>query len=268
MLRHNTTRLDEEQEMTEIENKPDLYCEMKSRYWDVIEGSRGTKYRLRTWSDPDMCETECTISNFRDVSEHVKVTVVYQDVDGTKSWEEGSECFLFDPDLHDAADVLDQAEAARGEISDRDHGRPRQADRRDHGQLLDRPSRLVRRGLQEAAPDRHPRRDPRGAGRCGHSLPARRPLGGVPRRAEGEHRMPEVTPLWWRDIDDPLDRYERAVQEQAAAEEAVTRLSDLRARCLAELHYDGWSYAKIAEAVGISRARVQQLVERGSDVTP
>ena len=54
----------------------------------------------------------------------------------------------------------------------------------------------------------------------------------------------------------------------AAAEEAVTRLSDLRARCLAELHYDGWSYAKIAEAVGISRARVQQLVERGSDVTP
>lgn len=76
------------------------------------------------------------------------------------------------------------------------------------------------------------------------------------------------TPRWWREIDCPLDRYERACREQTAAEAAVTKMSDLRARCLAELHHDGWSHAKIAEAVGISRSRAQQLVERGGDVVP
>jgi hypothetical protein len=108
----NTNDTEAEDGMTETENKPDLYDAMKSRYSDVIEGSRDRAYRLSTWSDPSMCETECRISSFRDESVHVKVTVVYEDVDGTKSWEEGSECFFFDPDLHDAADVLDQAEAA------------------------------------------------------------------------------------------------------------------------------------------------------------
>lgn len=100
--------------MAETENKPDLYGEMTDRYLraSAIEGSRGREYRRRTWSDPSMCETECRILNFRDESVHVTVTVVYEDGDGTKSWEEGSDVFLFDPDLHDAADVLDQAEAA------------------------------------------------------------------------------------------------------------------------------------------------------------
>lgn len=79
-----------------------------------------------------------------------------------------------------------------------------------------------------------------------------------------ETAMP--TPQWWHEIDDPMDRYRRAGRAQADAEAVVTRLSDLRARCLAELHVDGWSYARIAEATGISRARVQQLVERGRDI--
>ena len=76
----------------------------------------------------------------------------------------------------------------------------------------------------------------------------------------------QATPDWWDDIADPVARYGRAGQEQAAAEAVVTRLSDLRARCLAELHTDGWSYARIAQETGLSRARVQQLVERGRDV--
>lgn len=76
------------------------------------------------------------------------------------------------------------------------------------------------------------------------------------------------TPDWWGEIADPVDRYERAGREQAAAESVVTRLSDLRARCLAELHADGWSLARIAEGTGLSRARVQQLVKRGADVVP
>ncbi|MGV7251943.1 helix-turn-helix domain-containing protein [Mycobacterium kansasii] len=78
--------------------------------------------------------------------------------------------------------------------------------------------------------------------------------------------MSETT--WWASIDDPLARYEHAGREQQSAEAVVTRMSDLRARCLAELHADGWSYATIAAATGLSRARVQQLVQRGADVVP
>jgi DNA-directed RNA polymerase specialized sigma24 family protein len=77
-----------------------------------------------------------------------------------------------------------------------------------------------------------------------------------------------MTEDWWRAIDDPLDRYERAGREQRSAEALVTRLTDLRARCLAELHIDGWSYARIGQATGLSRSRVQQLVERGGNVIP
>jgi DNA-directed RNA polymerase specialized sigma24 family protein len=78
--------------------------------------------------------------------------------------------------------------------------------------------------------------------------------------------MTETT--WWMQIDDPLDRYHRAGLEQQAAEALVTRMTNLRARCLAELNVDGWSYGKIARETGLSRARVQQLVERGIDVVP
>jgi len=53
-----------------------------------------------------------------------------------------------------------------------------------------------------------------------------------------------------------------------AAEERVTRLTDLRARCLAELHTGGWSLRRIASATGLSHPRVQQLVDRGSEVVP
>ena len=111
---NTTSETEAENAMTEIENKPALYDEMTARYLRerAIEGSRGREYRLSTWSDPSMCETECRITNLGGDSVHVKVTVVYEDDAGTKSWEEGSECFFFDPDLHDAADVLDQAEAA------------------------------------------------------------------------------------------------------------------------------------------------------------
>lgn len=69
-------------------------------------------------------------------------------------------------------------------------------------------------------------------------------------------------------IDDPLDRYQRALVEQRAAEIAATRAADLRARVCAELHLDGWSYARIATAIGVTRARAQQLVNRGRDVVP
>ncbi len=73
---------------------------------------------------------------------------------------------------------------------------------------------------------------------------------------------------WWAPLDDPLDRYRRATCEHVAAAASVGRMTDLRARALAELHVDGWSFARIAGAVGLTRSRVQQLVERGRGVVP
>jgi len=70
----------------------------------------------------------------------------------------------------------------------------------------------------------------------------------------------------YRTLDDPLDRWDMAKRLQAQAEQIVTLSTDMAARALAELHVDGWSYARIAEVVGVSRARVQQIVERGREV--
>ena len=61
----------------------------------------------------------------------------------------------------------------------------------------------------------------------------------------------------------PMDRYLTAGLDLAVAEAEVARCADERARALADLHGEGWSYARIAEATGLSRARAQQLVERG-----
>lgn len=70
----------------------------------------------------------------------------------------------------------------------------------------------------------------------------------------------------YRSCDDPLDRYQAAARWSTTAQGLVSWLSDLRARALAELHVEGWSYAKIAAETGLTRARVQQLVERGREV--
>lgn len=67
-------------------------------------------------------------------------------------------------------------------------------------------------------------------------------------------------------LDDPLDRWRHAKQAQADAEMLVGLTTDMAARALAELHVDGWSLAQIADATGVTRSRVQQLVARGADV--
>lgn len=63
-------------------------------------------------------------------------------------------------------------------------------------------------------------------------------------------------------LSDALTRYLQIMDRQVAAEADVTRLADERAACLAEMSGAGWSLAQIAEATGLSRARVQQLVTR------
>lgn len=73
---------------------------------------------------------------------------------------------------------------------------------------------------------------------------------------------PQRTP----EVDALLDKYRAAMAEQARVEAELAECSDRRARALTKLHAHGWSFARIAKAVCLSRARVQQLVERGRDV--
>lgn len=69
----------------------------------------------------------------------------------------------------------------------------------------------------------------------------------------------------------PLDEYTAATKQMEQAQAEVKRLGDARARAMLA-HYEetGLSYGKIADQVGVSRGKVQQLVERGrkTDDTP
>lgn len=61
--------------------------------------------------------------------------------------------------------------------------------------------------------------------------------------------------------------YAHLSSRQALLEAAAARLATQRAELVAHMHADGsQSYATLAVALGLSRARVQQLVERGRDV--
>ena len=72
----------------------------------------------------------------------------------------------------------------------------------------------------------------------------------------------------WLSFDDSHDRATWAAARAEELRSAAERMSDLRARALAELHVDGWTYARIAsEALGgASRSLAQKLVERGAEV--
>jgi len=61
--------------------------------------------------------------------------------------------------------------------------------------------------------------------------------------------------------------YAHLSSRQALLTAAASRVADLRAGTVAGMHAEGLSYARIAGTVGMSRARVQQLVERGGQTT-
>lgn len=70
-------------------------------------------------------------------------------------------------------------------------------------------------------------------------------------------------PAWWDEEPDDLARYLRATAERDALDQAVGRMTDLRALAVLRLNLSGMSYGKIAEATGVTPARIQQLVGRG-----
>jgi hypothetical protein len=64
-------------------------------------------------------------------------------------------------------------------------------------------------------------------------------------------------------IRDPLERYHRASADLGLHQAVIGQLATIRAAAVAELHRAGASYAAIAGTTGLTRARVQQLVEAG-----
>lgn len=62
---------------------------------------------------------------------------------------------------------------------------------------------------------------------------------------------------------DPLPAYLEATRAQALHQAVAAAIADRRAVLLARMHDGGASYRQIADVTGLTRARVQQLVERG-----
>jgi hypothetical protein len=66
---------------------------------------------------------------------------------------------------------------------------------------------------------------------------------------------------------DPVRRYQALTQAQQVFDILTGELAIERARAAAQMHSAGLSYAQIAEALGFTRARAQQLVERAPATT-
>ena len=60
-----------------------------------------------------------------------------------------------------------------------------------------------------------------------------------------------------------LARYSALTAGQVLQQAVADRLADARASVVSGMHKGGLSYAQIAAAAGLSRARAQQLAERG-----
>lgn len=66
-----------------------------------------------------------------------------------------------------------------------------------------------------------------------------------------------------RKVKDLLTKYQRATEREARLRVRADQAALERATAVAEIHAYGLSYAEIADNTGLSRSRVQQLVERG-----
>jgi len=59
--------------------------------------------------------------------------------------------------------------------------------------------------------------------------------------------------------DERVKRINRLARQIEATEAKLAELGQQRRQAVAELRADGWSYQQIADALGVTRGRVQQL---------
>jgi hypothetical protein len=65
-------------------------------------------------------------------------------------------------------------------------------------------------------------------------------------------------------IADPVARLRAATEGVSVAQRTMTELARLRRALVQDLHKQGWSYAQIAEAAGLSRGRIHQVRHQGT----
>src|SRR6266542_6112942 len=64
-------------------------------------------------------------------------------------------------------------------------------------------------------------------------------------------------------IEDRVQRLRAATEGVSTAQRTMTELARLRRALVQELHEEGWTFAEIAEAAGLSRGRVHQVRHQG-----
>ncbi|NKY49047.1 hypothetical protein [Nocardia vermiculata] len=64
-------------------------------------------------------------------------------------------------------------------------------------------------------------------------------------------------------IEDKVERLKAATDGVAAAQQAINELTRIRRAVIRDLHDDGWTFAKIGAAAGLSRARIHQVSSQG-----
>jgi DNA-directed RNA polymerase specialized sigma24 family protein len=66
---------------------------------------------------------------------------------------------------------------------------------------------------------------------------------------------------WLEGVPDPRERYQRATAELEKHQEAVERLSAVRATAASDAYESGETIRALAEQLGVSPARVHQLIQ-------
>ena len=69
---------------------------------------------------------------------------------------------------------------------------------------------------------------------------------------------------WLEQVPDPRERYRRATQELERHQQAMERLSSLRASAVADAYDDGETIRSLAEEFDVSPARVHQIIQTAS----
>ncbi|GGK47526.1 hypothetical protein [Nocardia camponoti] len=64
-------------------------------------------------------------------------------------------------------------------------------------------------------------------------------------------------------IEDKVERLKAATDGVAAAQQTINELTRIRRAVIRELHAEGWTFAKIGAAAGLSRARIHQVSTQG-----
>ena len=88
------------------------------------------------------------------------------------------------------------------------------------------------------------------------------------RRTDEPSSGDEAFLAWLESVPDARTRFEQATTELERHQQLVQRLSAVRATAAADFYDEGESLETIAQRLGVSRARVHQLVQEGRSRRP